>query len=47
MCAISPPAMYSRQLQECWQNQASVGENYTVLVSVKLASGGYTLHDLL
>lgn len=26
MCAISPPAMYSRQLQECWQNQASVGE---------------------
>lgn len=26
LCAISPPTMYSRQLQECWQNQASVGE---------------------
>lgn len=24
-----------------------LGKNYTVLVSVKLASGGYTLHDLL
>lgn len=24
-----------------------LGKNYTVLVSVKLASGGYTLHDLI